>query len=67
MLRLPYTLSNIDWYKLTPEYRNWLQTTGMSRAQSFFLILIEQNLREYANGFNKIQRDSTYCKSFLSK
>ena len=21
------TLSNIDWYKLTPEYRNWLQTT----------------------------------------
>ena len=22
------TLSNIDWYKLTPEYRNWLQTTG---------------------------------------
>ena len=22
------TLSNIDWYKLTPEYRNWLQTAG---------------------------------------
>ena len=27
------TLSGIDWYKFTPEYRNWLQTTGMARAQ----------------------------------
>jgi hypothetical protein len=26
------TLSNIDWYKLGPEYRRWLQTTGASRA-----------------------------------
>lgn len=26
------TLSNVDWYKLTPEYRRWLQTTGASRA-----------------------------------
>lgn len=26
------TLSNIDWYKLSPEYRRWLQTTGASRA-----------------------------------
>nr|DAH60082.1 MAG TPA: DNA pilot protein VP2 [Microviridae sp.] len=26
------TLSNVDWYKLGPEYRHWLQTTGASRA-----------------------------------
>lgn len=26
------TLSNVDWYKLSPEYRRWLQTTGASRA-----------------------------------
>jgi len=26
------TLSNVDWYKLGPEYRRWLQTTGASRA-----------------------------------
>lgn len=26
------SLSNIDWYKLSPEYRRWLQTTGASRA-----------------------------------
>lgn len=25
-------LSNVDWYKLGPEYRRWLQTTGASRA-----------------------------------
>lgn len=25
-------LSNVDWYKLSPEYRRWLQTTGASRA-----------------------------------
>lgn len=26
------TLSNVDWYKLGPEYRRWLQVTGASRA-----------------------------------
>lgn len=26
------TLSNIDWYKLGPEYKNWLKTTGAVRA-----------------------------------
>lgn len=26
------TLSNVDWYKLSPEYRRWLQATGASRA-----------------------------------
>lgn len=26
------TLSNVDWYKLGPEYRRWLQTTGASRV-----------------------------------
>lgn len=26
------TLSNVDWYKLGPEYRNWLRTTGAVRA-----------------------------------
>lgn len=25
-------LSSVDWYKLSPEYRRWLQTTGASRA-----------------------------------
>lgn len=25
-------LSNIDWYKLGPEYKNWLKTTGSMRA-----------------------------------
>lgn len=25
-------LSDVDWYKLGPEYRNWLQTTGAVRA-----------------------------------
>lgn len=25
-------LSNVDWYKLGPEYRRWLQTTGAFRA-----------------------------------
>lgn len=30
------TLSNIDWYKLSPEYRRWLQTTGASRAALSF-------------------------------
>lgn len=48
------TLSNIDWYKLTPEYRNWLQTTGMSRAQLSFNT-DQQNL-ENMRWINKIQR-----------
>lgn len=48
------TLSNIDWYKLTPEYRNWLQTTGMSRAQLSFNT-DRQNL-ENMQWVNKIQR-----------
>ena len=48
------TLSSIDWYKLTPEYRNWLQTTGMSRAQLSFNI-DQQNL-ENMQWVNKIQR-----------
>jgi hypothetical protein len=47
-------LSNIDWYKLTPEYRNWLQTTGMSRAQLSFNT-DRQNL-ENMKWINKIQR-----------
>lgn len=48
------TLSNVDWYKLTPEYRNWLQTTGMSRAQLSFST-DRQNL-ENMQWINKIQR-----------
>lgn len=48
------TLSNIDWYKLTPEYRSWLQTTGMSRAQLSFNT-DQQNL-ENMQWINKIQR-----------
>ena len=48
------TLSNIDWYKLTPEYRNWLQTTGMTRAQ-LSLDTDQQNL-ENMRWINKIQR-----------
>ena len=48
------TLSNIDWYKLTPEYRMWLQTTGMSRAQLSFNTDL-QNL-ENMKWVNKIQR-----------
>lgn len=48
------TLSNIDWYKLTPEYRNWLQTTGMARAQLSFNT-DRQNL-ENMQWINKIQR-----------
>lgn len=48
------TLSNIDWYKLTPEYRNWLQATGMSRAQLSFNT-DRQNL-ENMQWINKIQR-----------
>nr|DAO11739.1 MAG TPA: DNA pilot protein VP2 [Microviridae sp.] len=48
------TLSNIDWYKLTPEYRQWLQTTGMSRAQLSFNT-DRQNL-ENMQWINKIQR-----------
>lgn len=47
-------LSGIDWYKLTPEYRNWLQTTGMSRAQLSFNT-DKQNL-ENMQWINKIQR-----------
>lgn len=47
-------LSNIDWYKLTPEYRNWLQITGMSRAQLSFNT-DQQNL-ENMRWVNKIQR-----------
>ena len=48
------TLSGIDWYKFTPEYRNWLQTTGMSRAQLSY-DTDQQNL-ENLRWVNKIQR-----------
>lgn len=48
------TLSGIDWYKFTPEYRNWLQTTGMARAQLSFNT-DKQNL-ENMQWLNKIQR-----------
>lgn len=48
------TLSNIDWYKFTPEYRNWLQTSGMARAQLSFNT-DQQNL-ENMRWVNKIQR-----------
>lgn len=48
------TLSNIDWYKLTPEYRNWLQTSGMARAELSFNT-DKQNL-ENMQWINKIQR-----------
>lgn len=48
------TLSNIDWYKLTPEYRAWLQITGMSRAQLSY-DTDQQNL-ENMRWVNKIQR-----------
>lgn len=66
------TLSNIDWYKLTPEYRNWLQTTGMSRAQLSFNT-DRQNL-ENMQWINKIQRAqrtdillSNEAKSIINK
>lgn len=48
------TLSSIDWYKFTPEYRNWLQTTGMARAELSFNT-DKQNL-ENMRWVNKIQR-----------
>lgn len=48
------TLSGIDWYKFTPEYRNWLQITGMARAQLSFNT-DQQNL-ENMKWINKIQR-----------
>ena len=48
------TLSGVDWYKFTPEYRNWLQTTGMARAQLSFNT-DQQNL-ENMKWINKIQR-----------
>lgn len=48
------TLSSIDWYKFTPEYRAWLQTTGMARAQLSFNT-DKQNL-ENMRWVNKIQR-----------
>lgn len=48
------TLSNIDWYKLTSEYRNWLQNTGMSRARLSYNTDL-QNL-ENMKWVNKIQR-----------
>lgn len=48
------TLSGIDWYKFSPEYRNWLQTTGMARAQLSFNT-DRQNL-ENMQWINKIQR-----------
>lgn len=48
------TLSGIDWYKFSPEYRNWLQATGMARAQLSFNT-DKQNL-ENMQWVNKIQR-----------
>ena len=48
------TLSGIDWYKFSPEYRAWLQTTGMARAQLSFNT-DQQNL-ENMKWVNKIQR-----------
>lgn len=52
--RAAATLSGIDWYKFTPEYRNWLQTTGMARAQLSFNT-DKQNL-ENMQWVNKLQR-----------
>lgn len=48
------TLSNVDWYKLGPEYRRWLQTTGASRA-ALSLNTDKQQL-ENMQWINKIQR-----------
>lgn len=48
------TLSGIDWYKFAPEYRNWLQATGMARAQLSF-DTDKQNL-ENMQWVNKLQR-----------
>ena len=48
------TLSDIDWYKFSPEYRNWIQTTGMARAQLSFNT-DRQNL-ENMQWINKLQR-----------
>lgn len=65
-------LSGIDWYKFTPEYRNWLQTTGMARAQLSFNT-DQQNL-ENMQWINKIQRAqrtdillSNQAKSIINK
>lgn len=52
--RAAATLSGIDWYKFTPEYRSWLQTSGMARAQLSFNT-DKQNL-ENMQWVNKIQR-----------
>lgn len=66
------TLSGIDWYKFSPEYRNWLQTTGMARAQLSFNT-DRQNL-ENMQWINKIQRAqrtdillSNEAKSIINK
>lgn len=66
------TLSGIDWYKFTPEYRNWLQTTGMARAELSFNT-DKQNL-ENMQWINKIQRAqrtdlllSNQTKSIMNK
>lgn len=48
------TLSGIDWYKFSPEYRAWLQTTGLARAQLSFNT-DQQNL-ENMKWINKLQR-----------
>lgn len=52
--RAAAALSGIDWYKFTPEYRSWLQTSGMARAQLSFNT-DQQNL-ENMKWVNKIQR-----------
>lgn len=47
-------LSNIDWGKLSPEYRKWLRDTGLQRAQLNY-DTDRQNL-ENLRWTNKIQR-----------
>ena len=47
-------MSNIDWGKLSPDYRNWLRDTGLQRAQLNY-DTDRQNL-ENLRWTNKIQR-----------
>lgn len=66
------TLSGIDWYKFTPEYRNWLQTTGMARAQLSFNT-DKQNLEnmQWVNKLQRVQRTdillSNQAKGIINK
>lgn len=66
------TLSGIDWYKFTPEYRNWLQTTGMARSQLSFNT-DKQNLEnmQWVNKLQRVQRTdillSNQAKGIINK